>query len=140
VVQAVEHLLCECEALNSNPSPTKKKYDKEKTAVIYSSNGLTSLFPVPAPLSCDFRVPPIKEVVVLLASHPSMYIFARTGCYNKIPQRGGFKRQTFISHYSGGSLSGWSLVSASSCVADGLLLSVSAHGGATAHIGLFLFS
>jgi hypothetical protein len=29
MAQAVEHLLCKCKALNSNPSPTKKKQLKK---------------------------------------------------------------------------------------------------------------
>jgi hypothetical protein len=30
VAQAVEHLLCKCEALNSNVSATKKKKERER--------------------------------------------------------------------------------------------------------------
>jgi hypothetical protein len=31
MTQEVEHLLCECEALSSNPSPTKTKHKEAKS-------------------------------------------------------------------------------------------------------------
>jgi hypothetical protein len=34
VAQVIEHLLCECEALNSNPSPTKKKKIEDLSQIL----------------------------------------------------------------------------------------------------------
>jgi hypothetical protein len=46
LVQAVEHLLCKCEALSSNPSPRiKKKKRKEREEVL--PNSYDALIPKP---------------------------------------------------------------------------------------------